>query len=137
LLAHRYPLILFGINRTKNQDFLRRIRFALTGIAHTLRHERSLRLQVVVLVAVLLGLAITRLAPIWWALVVLAGAGVLAAELFNTAIEHLADHLHPDMHPKIRLVKDCAAAAVLLMACGAVGIAVALGIELVRSYHGR
>ncbi len=89
------------------------------------------------LVAVLLGLAITRLAPIWWALVVLAGAGVLAAELFNTAIEHLADHLHPDMHPKIRLVKDCAAAAVLLMACGAVGIAVALGIELVRTYHGR
>jgi undecaprenol kinase len=96
-----------------------------------------LRLQVLALVAVLIVLAIGRLAPIWWALVVLASAGVLAAELLNTAIEHLADHLHPELHPKIRVVKDCAAAAVLLMACGAVGIAVALCIKLVHSHHWR
>src|ERR1039458_3870607 len=50
---------------------------------------------------------------LWWALVIIASAAVLAAELFNTAIERLADHLHPEMHPEIRIVKDCAAAAVL------------------------
>jgi undecaprenol kinase len=55
---------------------------------------------------------------------------VLGAELFNTAIEHLADHLHPDLHPEIRIVKDCAAAAVLCAALGAVGVAVALVVEL-------
>lgn len=87
------------------------------------------------MIAVLIVLAIGHLAPIWWALVVLASAGVLAAELFNTAIEHLADHLHPEVHPQIQVVKDCAAAAVLLMSCGAMGIAIALGIELVRSHH--
>lgn len=121
----------------KNQGFLQRLRFALAGLTHALRHERSLRLQVLALVAVLMVLAIGRLAPIWWALVVLASAGVLAAELLNTAIEHLADHLHPELHPKIRVVKDCAAAAVLLMVCGAVGTAVALCIELAHSHHWR
>ena len=124
-----------AINRAKHQGFWQRLRFAFAGIAHALRHEQSLRLQVVALVAVLIVLAIARLGPIWWALVLIASAGVLAAELLNTTIEHLADHLHPELHPKIRVVKDCAAAAVLLMACGAIGVAVALCIELLRSHH--
>ncbi len=136
LRARRYALILSVINIAKNQGFLQRLRFALAGIAHALRHERSLRFQALAFVSVLIVLAIAHLAPIWWALVVLASAGVLGAELFNTAIEYLADHLHPEVHPKIRVVKDCAAAAVLLMSCGAIGIAIALCIELVRSHHG-
>jgi undecaprenol kinase len=77
-------------------------------------------------------LAIVRPAPLWWALVLLASAGVLAAELFNTAIEHLADHLHPDLHPAIRIVKDCAAAAVLLSVTGAICVGIALCVELIR-----
>jgi undecaprenol kinase len=124
-----------AINSAKNQGFCQRLRFALAGIAHALRHEQSLRLQVVALLAALIVLAVARLAPVWWALVLITSAGVLAAELFNTTIEHLADHLHPELHPEIRVVKDCAAAAVLLMACGAIGVAVALCIELLRSHH--
>ena len=70
--------------------------------------------------------------PLWWALVMLASAGVLAAELFNTAIEHLADHLHPEVHPRIRVVKDCAAAAVLVAAVGAVTVGIALVVHLIE-----
>ncbi len=133
--ARGRSLILFAITSAKNQAFTQRLRFALAGLAHALRHERSLRLQILALIAALVLLAIAGLGPIWWALVLLASAGVLAAELFNTAIEHLADHLHPEVHPKIRIVKDCAAAAVLLMACGALALALALCWELVRSRH--
>lgn len=118
--------ILFAINRAKNQAFPRRLRFALPGIRQALRRESSLRLPALALIGMRVVLALAHLEPIWWALVGLVSAGVLAAELFNTAIEHLADHLHPEMHPSIRLVKDCAAAAVLRMACGAVGIAIAV-----------
>src|SRR5690348_1617472 len=96
----------------KNLSFARRLRFALSGLAHALRAERSLRTQALFLVVVIIALAFLRPAPLWWALVLLASAAVLAAELFNTAIEHLADHLHPELHPAIRIVKDCAAAAV-------------------------
>jgi undecaprenol kinase len=116
----------------KNQSFLARLRFAVTGIGHGLRGERSLRTQAMVLSLVLLALLIVRPAPLWWALVIVSSAAVLGAELFNTALERLADHLHPELHPEIRIVKDCAAAAVLCFAIGAVGVAVALIVELAR-----
>lgn len=114
----------------KNLPFLSRLRFALGGIAHGLRSEFSLRAQAAALLAVLIALAILRPPPVWWALVLLSSSTVLAAELFNTAIERLADHLHPEIHPEIRIVKDCAAAAVLLCSLGALIVAVALAVEL-------
>jgi undecaprenol kinase len=57
---------------------------------------------------------------------------VIAAELFNTALEHLVDHLHPETHPRIRIVKDCAAAAVLITVCGALVVGLALGLHLLH-----
>ena len=114
----------------KNLPFLSRLRFALWGIAHGLRSEYSLRVQAGALLAVLIALAILRPAPVWWALVLLASSTVLAAELFNTAIERLADHLHPEIHPEIRIVKDCAAGAVLLCSLGALAVAAALPVQL-------
>ena len=116
----------------KNQPFLARLRFALAGLTHGLRTEQSLKAQALALLLVLVALTILRPAPLWWALVILASAGVLAAELFNTAIERLADHLHPELHPQIRVVKDCAAAGVLVIVAGSVGVAVALLISLTR-----
>jgi diacylglycerol kinase (ATP) len=116
----------------KNQSFSTRLRFALAGMAHAFRTERSLKTQGLALLLALMVLLILRPAPLWWALVIIASAAVLAAELFNTAIERLADHLHPELHPEIRIVKDCAAAAVLCVVIGAIGVAVALVVELAR-----
>jgi len=44
---------------------------------------------------------------------------VWAAELFNTAIEKLADIVSRDHHPEIKFIKDVSAAAVLLSAIAA------------------
>lgn len=118
----------------KNRAFIHRLRFALGGIAHALRSERSLRTQTFVLLAVIVALIILRPAPMWWALVLLASSAVLAAELFNTAIERLSDHLHPDLHPEIRVVKDCAAAGVLLVSAGAAAVGIALAVQLLRDW---
>ena len=116
----------------KNQSFAARLGFALRGLAHALRAEASLRLQALAMAAAFAALAWLQPAPVWWALVVLASALVLAAELLNTAIEQLADLLQPDAHPRIRVVKDCAAAAVLIAALGALGVALALAVHLIR-----
>ncbi|TLY64863.1 MAG: diacylglycerol kinase [Gammaproteobacteria bacterium] len=110
----------------KNQSFPRRVRFALGGLTHGLRAENSLKIQVAVFVVAVIAMLILRPGPLWWALVLLASAAVIAAELFNTAIEHLADHLHPQIHPQIQIVKDCAAAAVLVAVLGALAVALAL-----------
>jgi diacylglycerol kinase (ATP) len=119
----------------KNQSFPTRLRFALHGLAHALGSERSLRFQATCFVLLLGTLAWLQPAPLWWAVLLLAGAGVLAAELFNTAIEHLVDHLHPEVHPRIRVVKDCAAAGVLLSVGGALAVAVAFAVHLLRGAH--
>ena len=116
----------------KNQPLWRRLGFALTGLLHAVRTERSVRFEAVVLVLIWVALAILRPDPVWWAVVALASAAVLAAELLNTAIEALADHLSPELHPRIRIVKDCAAAAVLVCVLGALAVAAALAVHLLR-----
>ena len=114
----------------KNQPFGRRLRCALQGLAFALRTEHSLRFQALTFALLLLVLIVLRPAPVWWALALLSATGVVAAELFNTALEQLADHLHPEMHARIRLVKDCAAAAVLVAVAGALAVGIALLVHL-------
>lgn len=106
----------------KNEIFQRRLLFAWSGIRTALRNERSFRTQMWFAAAVAPALLILRPALIWWALVGITVALVLAAELINTALENLADHLHPEQHPRIKLVKDCAAGAVLVLSVGAVWV---------------
>ena len=49
---------------------------------------------------------------------------VLSAEAMNTAVEQLADALHPEHAERIRLVKDVVAGAVLITAIVSVVVAV-------------
>jgi len=114
----------------KNQAFRLRLRCAVAGITAGLRSEHSLRYQVVALAGAIIVLCVFRPEPIWWAAVALSSAGVLSAELLNTAIEHLADHLHPEIHSQIQVVKDCAAGAVLVASCGALAVGIALIVHL-------
>lgn len=116
----------------KNRPFHQRLGFAFAGLGCAWRSENSFRVHVSVAGAVLLALLALRPAPLWWALIGLASAAVLAAELFNTALERLADHLHPDQHPSIAIVKDCAAAAVLIASIGALCVGAAFIYQLLR-----
>ena len=60
----------------------------------------------------------------WWLgvshtemiLLVMATGFVWVAEIFNTAIEKVIDFVTPEYHPKVKLIKDLAAAAVLVAA---------------------
>jgi diacylglycerol kinase (ATP) len=54
---------------------------------------------------------------------------VLAAELFNTAIEAIVDLVSPEHHPLAGKAKDCGSAAVALtaLAAGAAWLVILLG----------
>ena len=121
------------MNDMKNLSFAARLRFAIAGLAYAVSAERSIRTQLLAVVVVLGALLYWRPGPLWWALVLLVSAAVLAAELLNTAVESLADLLHPQQHPQIRVVKDCAAAAVLVLSLGALCVAAALAVSLWRA----
>lgn len=114
----------------KNQSFPRRLAFALMGLRSAWRSEASFKTQTVAAAAVLVALLWLRPSALWWAVAAVTVAFVLAAELFNTAIETLADHLHPEQDPAIKVVKDCAAGAVLIASLAALVVAAAFAYDL-------
>ena len=114
----------------KGQTFRRRLGFAIRGLALAVRRERSLRTQLLAAGTVLALLLATRPAVVWWALLLLACALVLVAELLNSALEALVDHLHPERHPAVGVAKDIAAGAVLVASVGAVAVGVAFVLQL-------
>lgn len=92
---------------------------AFRGWITFLRREQNARIHAVAATAVIVAGLLWRIQPWEWVAVVLSMAGVLAAEMLNSALEALCDHLHPDLHPAIRQVKDLAAGAVLVAAVAA------------------
>ncbi len=84
------------------------------GLVHGARTERAIRLELVLLAlgvpaALLLG------GSLWVRVALLASLLLmLGAEFLNTAIEKLCDHLHPDRHARIGIVKDLASAGAFL-----------------------
>lgn len=118
----------------KNQPFPKRLSYSLQGIRTAWRLEASFRSQSLMALAVIALLIAFRPSAIWWALLLMNCGLVLAAELFNTALEQALDHLHPEIHPAIKIAKDCAAGAVLIFSLSAVGTFLAfLGSVFVRT----
>lgn len=91
--------------------FLQSFKFAWSGLCEAWRSEQNFRVEAVIgLAAVLLALALdVSLTP-----VLLACGLVLAAELFNSAIEAVVDLASPEQHPLAKRAKDFGAAAVLV-----------------------
>jgi diacylglycerol kinase len=118
------------LSRFKNRAFAVRLGYALRGFAAAAASERSLRVQLIAVPVVFAALWWLRAEALWWALVAAGCAAVLSTELMNTALEHLCDVLHPEDSEAIGLIKDCAAAAVLIACLGALAVAVALGLHL-------
>src|SRR5262245_44120645 len=106
----------------KNQAFTKRLQFALSGLAAAFRSEASFRFQILAATGVVFLILALRPGALWTAILLLTTSGVLSAELFNTALERLADRLHPELDPAIRSVKDCAAGAVLVLSFCSVAV---------------
>ena len=117
------------MTENKNLSFFRRLGFAMHGLRISWRGESSFRTHIVIALLVIVATAIAQPAPVWWALLVLVIAGVISAELFNTAIERLADHVQPELHEEIKIVKDVAAAAVLITSLAALAVAVVFAVD--------
>lgn len=110
----------------KNRPFYVRMNFALNGIKACWHSESSFRAHVGWAAAAIVIMFVIRPSATWWALMGVAITSVMAFELLNSALERLIDHLHPDIHPEIGIVKDMASGAVLLTGVGAFVIAVSL-----------
>lgn len=91
-------------------------RYALNGLWQLMRHEHNAWIHLMATIGVLLAGACMHLSRQEWVAVVFAIGLVWAAELFNTCVERLLDHLHPAPHEEVRFIKDLAAGGVLVAA---------------------
>lgn len=80
----------------------------------------------------LLLVSVLDVPSLWCALLVEAMMLGIVLELINAAVEALADHLHPGVHPRIGAVKDMIAAAVLITNLASATIVVVFLLSMVR-----
>ncbi|HKK41324.1 MAG TPA: diacylglycerol kinase family protein [Bacteroidales bacterium] len=95
---------------------LRSIGNAVRGLGNLLENEPNVRIHIIAAVsAIILGI-ITGITTVEWLIIVVVAGMVFVSEIFNSAVERLADIVDPHQNEKIRIIKDYAAAAVLVSA---------------------
>ncbi|MDN3667537.1 diacylglycerol kinase [Algibacter miyuki] len=100
----------FFINRLKS------VGFAFKGAVLLLKTEASIKIQFTIGVLVTIAGFYYQISTTEWLIQLLAIGLVMCAEGVNTAIEAIADFIHPERHEKIGLIKDIAAGAVFIAA---------------------
>ncbi|KAB1159697.1 diacylglycerol kinase family protein [Tenacibaculum aiptasiae] len=90
---------------------LRSMKFALKGMWLLITTEDSIKAQFsIAIIATIVGFYFDISASEWMFQCLAIGM-VLVAEALNTAVEKVADFIHPDYHKKIGFIKDIAAGA--------------------------
>ncbi|HLS95227.1 MAG TPA: diacylglycerol kinase family protein [Sphingobacterium sp.] len=84
--------------------------------------EHNARIHVAAAVVVLVAGFVLGLSAYEWTAIVFAIGLVLVSEIWNTAIEHMADFMTQERNPRIKRIKDLGAAGVLLSALFAVAV---------------
>jgi len=90
---------------------LRSLKFAFRGMWLLITTEDSIKAQLT-FAAIAIGLGFYfDISTTEWMLQFIVIGMVLVAEALNTAVEKVADFIHPDYHKKIGFIKDIAAGA--------------------------
>lgn len=107
----------FLVNRLKS------VGWAFKGALILLRTEASIQIQFGVAILVTIAGFYFEISTIEWIFQVAMIGLVMSIEGLNTAIEEIADFIHPKFHPSIGRVKDVAAGAVFIAAISAIIVA--------------
>jgi diacylglycerol kinase (ATP) len=93
--------------------------YAAKGAFLLLRTESSIQLQFLLAVVVTIAGFYYEISRVEWMIQTLAIGLVMGIEGLNTAIEKLSDFIQPNHDPKIGLIKDISAGAVMIAAVAA------------------
>ncbi len=106
-------------------------RFAFQGIATLIRTQFHARVHLTATIMVSIAGIVFNVSRMEWALLILATGMAWTAEAMNTAVEFAVDLASPDRNDIAGHAKDVAAAAVLLSAITATGIAVCVFVPYI------
>jgi diacylglycerol kinase len=111
-------------NGDRPGSWRRKFGCALRGCGRGVRGQSSFAVHLLAAVGVIAAAAVLRCEPWQWAVLVLCITIVLAAEMFNTAIEALARAVRREHDPHLADALDIGSAAVLVAAVGAAVVGV-------------
>jgi diacylglycerol kinase (ATP) len=92
------------------------IRYAWEGIVSFFKTQHNALIHLLFTIIVIVASFVLKVSTIEATVLALSIGFVWAAEIFNTAIEAMMDHLSPDKRPAVKYIKDVSAAAVLVAA---------------------
>ncbi len=99
--------------------------YAFQGLRLIFKQEPNVKLHTIATIIAIIAGIIRHLSPMQWAVIIFAIGLVWITEALNTCIEKLCDFCCENtIHPSIKIIKDIAAAAVLISAF----VSVAVGI---------
>lgn len=101
---------------------IKSIGFAFKGAIKLVSTEHSVMVQFSIMLLIIVAGFFFGISREEWMLQILAFGLVLAIEGLNTAVEKVADFIHPEFHEKIGFIKDIAAGAVLFAAFSAIAV---------------
>lgn len=101
---------------------LKSISFAVQGAFKLITTEHSVMVQSSIGVLMIIAGFYFGISTTEWLFQTLAIGLVLSIEGLNTAVEKIADFIHPDFHSRIGFIKDIAAGSVLFAALTAIAI---------------
>ena len=105
---------ILGGSDISNRTFTHAVADAIDGIRQAFIDQPNFRAQFVLAALAIVLAAVLRFNVAQWTILALIIGFVLAAELFNTCLEHLVDLVQPDNHPLARAAKHAGAGAVLV-----------------------
>jgi len=97
--------------------------YALAGLRRFVIREHNARIHLAATIGVIIAALAVGVTRIEAAILAIVTGLVWVAEILNTCIERLADHVTKERHPEIGIIKDLAAGAVLIAAITAVIVA--------------
>ncbi len=101
---------------------LKSLQFAFKGAIKLITTEHSIMVQSFLAVLMIIAGFYFQISHEEWLFQTLAIGLVISIEGLNTAVEKVADFIHPEFHQKIGFIKDIAAGAVFFAAMTAVAV---------------
>ncbi len=93
--------------------------FALSGIAHSIRENRNVKIHIVIGTLVLLASLFLNVRSEEFVDLVVMIVLVIGAEMINTSIEEMTDLITSEHRQEAKIAKDVAAGMVLVVSVGA------------------
>lgn len=121
----------------KKQSLFNSFKISVLGLMAAFKEERNFRIQFLIGVVVIFFMIILGLNSIEKSILLLMILVVLSLELINSQIEKFLDLIHPDHHPRVKIIKDFSAGAVLLSVIGSIAIGILIFLPHIINIIGR